>query len=927
MTSLFSLCFISLLSSIYNQLIPCTIDDFATYVTKCDPSSNTRKITYYKNSQCEILNQTLLPLSNTPTFDIKCDTDCPSGSFLSLNLQNKQFECRKCPVNTYSTGKHLNLNIWNDEIIKMFDISCVSYHNDIIDDIKDCTEINISEDMKILTISSKDNEEINIAFDFDAVDSGEISFSYNKTEIIDENATNIDGLFTMYIDYDIIVNDSSHENNISNKLTTVSHSFEKGKHRLMLKYKSESHNNKHKLMLSPIIITNLFDISLECKECKTQSLFEGSPYCKGCKYNEVLNDDGKCEQCSEGKINIDNKCIAVPQCDEFDYHIIDVNEHCDSSKRTLFYITERNFPIYCYDNDISNEKQNNIKIDTDTKCIERIKEKEIKNCQSDLEHNKFIVNRFKLKNNFHQSEKFFDSNYNNKQTKTMLSNGNYIYVPKNANKGERYILSKRINIISYKGHIQFNVILDMKSSESIILKISNRVTPITKSDKYVIDLDKGDYHFELIYEKVNESNKLDNRIPLKLDSFEIIGGRISNRRDEFTCDNCPEGYSVDSSGYSCEKDAPIAVSPNATYDNDQMILKIKDKCPTFSIKSNTKVALEYKTIVYDIEYCELSHQFQINTTHLRINIASYYYYINSLSNIGNKYKSSNPLLGPIIYKAPQSSNEIYLSVFSPSLFAFDDFTLSLGYAFVIEHNYQYNSDSFITLARQLSETYLVDIGTNTGFLMRFNQGDSCESDMSIKRSIYVFLKCDKTIKGFSSPNVTAYSDNGCALFIEISSPMFCKTCIASEVKYTYGKCEYKQKQKIYEETTNCIFDHLDYLFEPLGNLIDTTNEDQLLKENSTAYLLMMKGKPKSKKKKNKKKKITLVDRYIENMSENVECDYIDYLENHFYIVSYIVVIIYFVSVMFMLIYCLKYCWANNKKDSNGMNKVKISSEH
>ena len=211
--------------------------------------------------------------------------------------------------------------------------------------------------------------------------------------------------------------------------------------------------------------------------------------------------------------------------------------------------------------------------------------------------------------------------------------------------------------------------------------------------------------------------------------------------------------------------------------------------------------------------------------------------------------------------------------------------------------------------------------------MRFNQGDSCESDMSIKRSIYVFLKCDKTIKGFSSPNVTAYSDNGCTLFIEISSPMFCKTCIASEVKYTYGKCEYKQKQKIYEETTNCIFDHLDYLFEPLGNLIDTTNEDQLLKENSTAYLLMMKGKPKSKKKKNKKKKITLVDRYIENMSENVECDYIDYLENYFYIVSYIVVIIYFVSVVFMLIYCLKYCWANNKKDSNGMNKVKISSEH
>ena len=89
----------------------------------------------------------------------------------------------------------------------------------------------------------------------------------------------------------------------------------------------------------------------------------------------------------------------------------------------------------------------------------------------------------------------------------------------------------------------------------------------------------------------------------------------------------------------------------------------------------------------------------------------------------------------------------------------------------------------------------------------------------------------------------------------------------------------------------------------------------------------MKGKPKSKKKKNKKKKITLVDRYIENMSENVECDYIDYLENHFYIVSYIVVIIYFVSVVFMLIYCLKYCLANNKKDSNGMNKVKISSEH
>ena len=926
MSSLFSLCFISLLSSIYDQLIPCTMDDFGTYITKCEPSSNTRKITYFKKTQCEIVNQTLFPLSNTPTFDIKCDTDCPSGSFLSLKLQSKKFECVKCPVNTYSFGKHLNLNIWSDEIIKMFDISCVSYHNELIDDIKDCNEINISEDKKILTISSKENEEINIGFDFEAIDSGEISFSYNKTEYINENSTNIDGIFTMYIDYDIIVNDSSHENNISNKLTTVSHSFEKGKHRLMLKYKSDS-LNKHKLMLSPITITNVFDIALECKECKTQSPFEGSSYCKGCKYNEILNDEGKCEQCSEGKINIDNKCIVVPRCDEFDYHIIDVNEHCDSSKRTVFYITERNFPIYCYDDNISNENQNNIKIDTETKCIERIREKESEKCQTDLDHNKFKVNRFKLKNNFHQSEKFFDSNYNNKQTKTMLSNGNYIYVPKNVNKGDRYILSRRINIISYKGHIQFNAIIDMKSSESIVLKISNRITPITKSDKYVIDLDKGDYNFELIYEKVNESYKLDNRIPLKIDSFEIIGGRLSNRKNEFTCESCPEGYIVDSSGYSCVKEAPIAVSPNATYDNDQMILQLKDRCPSFSAKSNTKVVLEYKKIEYDIEYCELSHQFQINSTHLRINIASYYYYINSLSNIGNKYKSSNPLVGPIIYKTPQSSYKIYLSIFSPSLFAFDDFTLSLGYAFLIEHNYQYNSDSYITLARQLSETYLVDIEKNTGFLMRFNQGDSCESDMSIKRSIYVFLKCDKAIKGFSSPNVTSYSDNKCDLFIEISSPMFCKTCIASEVKYIYGKCVYKQKQKIYEETTNCVFDHLDDLFKPLGNIIDTTTEDELLKENTTAYQLMMKGKPKSKKKKSKKKKSSLADRYLENMIENVECDYVDYLENYFYIVSYVVVIIYFVSVLFMLIYCVKYCCAKSKEDSNGMNKVKISSKH
>ena len=49
-------------------------------------------------------------------------------------------------------------------------------------------------------------------------------------------------------------------------------------------------------------------------------------------------------------------------------------------------------------------------------------------------------------------------------------------------------------------------------------------------------------------------------------------------------------------------------------------------------------------------------------------------------------------------------------------------------------------------------------------------------------------------------------------------------------------------------------------------------------------LIKKAGKPKSKKKKNKKKKITVVDRYIENMSENVECEYIDYLENHFYMI-------------------------------------------
>lgn len=919
----FSLCFINLISFIYNQLQSCTIDDFDSFITPCDSYSHTRLITYYKKTQCEILNQTLLPLANTPTFSIKCDTDCPSGQYLEYNLNKKAFECKKCPMNTYSIGKNLDLDIWSDEIVKLFDISCVTYNEDIIDDIKECSEVTVTDDKKFLIVSSKENEEVNIVFNFDAIDKGELSLFYNKTEYINDK-TNIDGIFKMYIDYDLIVNDISHQDNISNQFNNVIHSYEKGKHRLSLKFQSKS-SNKHKLILSALSMSNVFDIPLKCKKCKTQSPFEGSAYCKGCKYNEILSEN-KCEQCNEGEISIDNKCINVPECNEFDYHIIDVNEQCDSSKRTIYYITERNYPLYCYDSNES-EKHNNIKIDTDTRCIEQIKKEEINKCDIFFS-SEYKVNKYKLKNNFHQSEKIFDNNLNNKETKMMLSNGNYIYVPKNANKGEKYILRKKINIISFKGNVQFNAIIDIKSSEIITLKISNQITQLTKSDKYIIDLDKGDYIFELIYEKVS-AGKIDNRIPLKIDSFEIKGGSVSNRRynskDEYSCEKCPEGYKVDNSGYSCEKDSGGASSPNATYDNNEMILKPKGQCPLYTYLSNKTVSLENQNISYDISFCTLYHQIQSNNTHFRINIASYDYYINSLTNIGIKYKASSNLLGPIIINNQQSSLEVYLSIFHPALFAFDDFTLSLGYAFSIEHNYQYNTNSFTTLGRQLSNAYLVDIESNTGIIMKYDQGDSCESDMSIKRSVYVFLKCDKTIKGFSSPNITSYSDNKCDLFIEISSPLFCKTCIRSEVKYTYGKCIFKQKEKIYQETNNCLFDHLNDTYQA-KSIYSISFDDAMLNENSTVYQLMMKGKPKSKKKKKKNKKVKN-DRFIENMIEYENCDYVDYIENHFYIVTYIVVTFYFVSVLFMLIYCVKYCYVKNKHDKNGMNKVKISSEH
>lgn len=913
----------------------CTINDFNKHLSSCDPQTNTRNLTFYFNPlSCRLTNQSLVFYSKNPSIPIPCDTRCPPGHKLSYNFLLKSIECVPCPRDTFNLGSDLNALYWTSEIIALFSINCNFYDNNTLVERKKCNNIIISNDKKILMLLENKKEnmkadkvEIDMVFSYTAVNDGSLFFEYNKTAIDDNGNIESKGEFEFFFDYISVVSDKETIEKVNEtKYNKVIHSYLKGNHQLALKFAYNFEENKKIfLAVKSLKVINAFDVALECEKCFNPNPYEASALCRGCSITQTLTEDNKCHDCNSNEISINNICEAVPPCDnEIDFHIEELQEKCENNVRTIFYTLDKNTPIFCYEkeNHLGNgllSRKNFIKTDLETNC--NVNQESIESNENEFKYCSFIENEYKvyyfeLKNNFYINSNFFHGELLDKNSHHFLTNGKYLYVPKNVEEGKRYIFQKKINIASYKGSVSFkaNVTLDEKKEE-ITLSIGNKIVPIKESDLYTIDLTKGEYEFNLVYEKKIKDVTLTDTIPIKIDYFQIKGGKYTNLLNDkgYSCESCPSGYLSDPTGFNCIKQIEQSITPNYTIKNTPIIIQ-RETCPEFTIKRENTMHYPNNTS-FIITSCDLAMIMEYKKYHLKFNIKSYskhitnYALFHSMAKyfISSNSGSSGNLIGPLQTDTPSTTLSIYLSVYTPLLFTINQFSYSLGHVFLMEKEKKWKtSPKYKTLGRIIESVNLVDSVDKSGIIVTYTEGDVCESDPSVKYSVNLYLKCDKKIKGFGYPIVLRTGDNKCIYDIEVSSPFFCKICLSSELTFNYGMCVNDERPKIYQENSNCVF----------GNVYNDFQSDEIFSvedEKSKLVRADFEGLDKEnlENQSNQNKKIMNKEyqehiHYINNRLKYEKCSFQDYIEKKYYLFSSIVFGFYALSVIIAVAICIKY---------------------
>lgn len=913
----------------------CTINDFNKHLSSCDPQTNTRNLTYYFTPlSCQLTNQSLVFYSKNPSIPIPCDTRCPPGHKLSYNSLLKATECVPCPINTFNFGSDLNVLYWTSEIIALFDINCNFYDNNTLIERKKCTDVIISSDKKILILQEKKKEnmiadkiEIDMVFSYTAVSDGNLVFEYNKTAIDSNGNREIKGEFEFFFDYTSIEADKETKGSINEtKYHKVFHNYLKGNHQFALKFVFNIEENKNIfLAVKSLKVTNAFDVALECEECFNPNPFEASALCRGCSISQILTPDNKCQDCNANEISINNVCEAVPKCDnEVDFHIGDLSEKCEKNIRTIFYTLDKNIPIFCHENDnyLLNglSRKNFIKTDLESNC--NVNEEKIEQNENEVKYCSFISNEYKvynfeLKNNFFINSNFFDNNILDKNSHNFLTNGKYLYVPKNVEAGQKYIFHKIINIVSYKGSVTFNANVTIDElKEEITLTIGNKIVPIQKNDLYIIDLVKGEYDFNLVYEKKIKDMTRTDTIPIKIDYFQIKGGKYTNLPNDkgYSCESCPSDYLSDPTGFNCLKQNEQSTAPNSTeIINKTSIITQREICPEFTIKREATIHYPNNTS-FIVTSCDLAMIMEYKKSHLKFNIKSYskhllnYALFHSMAQyfISSNSGTTGNLIGPLQTETSSTIVSVYLSVYTPLLFTINKFSYSLGHVFLIEKEKKWKiNPKYKTLGRIISSVNLVDSVNKSGIVVTYTEGDVCDSDPSVNYSVNLYFKCDKTIRGFGYPKILRQSDNQCIYYIEARSPFFCKTCLSNELSFNYGMCVNNERSKIYQENSNCVFDniHNDFPSDEIAsvengetNLVRTDFEtfDSKLENQTNKNKLILKNEYQEK------------IHYIINKLEYEQCSFQDFIENNYYLFTFIVFGIYAFSLLIAIAICIKY---------------------
>jgi hypothetical protein len=863
----------------------CTLESFSKFITECDKKRNKRLLIYYKKKECVIPEEKvpyeLLFFSKLPTIEIECEINCPPGHKIDYNPLKKEVFCSECPLNTYSLGSNFNIEKWSNEILSLFTINCYSIYGNEKRKNYHCSKFTISQDRNfIISGYSSDVEstgyEIELIYSFNAKNNGSFVFSYDKNTIFNRIGS-LNGNLKIYFDYNL----KNDDYDLNSKLKYSSIQFNEGNHQIALiyNYRKDLSNNNLNLKIGSFSIYNIKEDNFECKPCYKPNWEKGATYCSGCKLNEIYSK-GECIKCPKYKLNFNNKCVNIEKCSQFDINIISLSNKCESSyffwyKRKVNY--EMNYPILCYGNNyvenIDYSPGQNFAFELYYEC-ESFNRKNIK--ISEKKKDEYLLNNFKLVNNFYSMDEIFDE-YNWK------SNGKFIYIPKNPKIGKNYILIKNFEIISFRGYVKIGFELNMLIQETLTFSLNGDKQLITFNGVHTEKLQKGKYTLTLEFKKKSEDlNDINiyKRIPVKIFFFQIVGSQFNY--NTILSEKCPKDYLRSEDGFNCIKTDNIEIKPKE---------KKIDNCPIFTTENNS--------------ICYLNEILEIREEHLKFNLFPFIDYIKNYSDYQNNYneiKSELNILGPLKINESDFEINIYFSIFFPQKFKYkkqESFSHIIG----IQNN------KILSLGKKIDSIKLENFRQETGILIHYSEGEKCSSNPNKNYNTYLLLSCDKTINGFSFPKIISFDNDKCSIYFEINSPLFCKICVSSQLSYSNGKCKKGIKAKIYHEQQNCIIDYvnnedkINYTYIPIDNdnlndillynnsdilnvYLDrkyNRNEDYVNNKNDYGYVIA---------------EYELSSHYLTNRLEYDECTFYDKIENNYRL------FLLFIALCYILLFCI-----------------------
>lgn len=752
-----------------------------------------------------------LPLSRD---DIECSS-CLPGQFLHFNFNTGKTECLSCPENTYSTGGVFRINgqyrEWtNEKLFGQFDNECYIIKEEIENE--NCKAFTLSKDASYIVSNNGFNDNnyqyvAMISLQINLVTKGQIKFKYKKDTTIQNNYRV--GLMRFFVNYLTYYEDYNERNN--NEWKEVSFNLEKGRYSFLWQYLKTVSNTKTqemKMEISDIEITGVETASIQCTECAAGISPKGSDYCRFCVEGEFFdNATQKCEKCPKGTTSDYNSvgkenCKVIPQCTEKNYYKI-ISPKCNiSTKKAKFQlelITEN--------------------------CVENLKNKE-----GEMECIKCQPGQYVRKSedgNYSRCEYcpqgYFTSEENASECKPCegITSNMYYVTPLNP-----LSYKSQFEIINIEGEVKINyhLINDNIQNPKIYIEVDGIPISSYSLTKTEINIPAsvGQHHIEIISENaVLETITFTNAsIGGSSVCKACSSGYLVRENGKYVCQNCGNGMELNEEN-ECE------LCRDNFFKRSNQHLDKCIKCPPMTI-SNSK---RNNCIPYDVT---ANHKYM-----LKYIISNYKKNKEILCNLTGGLCAQN-FYGPI--RDIANKNLFYLSYNEPNLFNTTDYTYkykhSIESSFIIKLQNSKeinNTKEVISLGKEISYIKLLNSQKNKGVIIKYTNGDTCESDPTQRYETILLLNCTKSQNEFSiihAPTFVTQSPNKCKYYFSWSSTAGCPICLLSQASKLKLSCNNFNRNIYYNEGPSCIIDSTDFLstndFSEDENNIVTSDIDSIV---------------------------------------------------------------------------------------------------